>query len=189
MSIVGRRGLSPTQTSRFWRPSSAALMGEYVKGADDPWLGSPFAWIKTRPSRQVGSIGEQLVAGWFAAKGLDVLRTGDSDADRVIDGKRVEIKFSTLWESGDYVFQQIRNQRYDVALLLGLSPFAGSCWVVPKAVLLEQPFRAQGWRTSMEARPELTRSGCGSRPTLHRHGCRPTVERYRRPTRDFAACS
>jgi hypothetical protein len=116
-------------------------MGEYVKGADDPWLGSPFAWIKTRPSRQVGSIGEQLVAGWFAAKGLDVLRTGDSDADRVIDGKRVEIKFSTLWESGDYVFQQIRNQRYDVALLLGLSPFAGSCWVVPKPVLLEQPFK------------------------------------------------
>ena len=39
-----------------------------------------------------GSIGEQLVAGWFAAKGLDVLRTGDSEADRVIDGKRVEIK-------------------------------------------------------------------------------------------------
>jgi hypothetical protein len=120
---------------------SAALMGDYINPDVDPWLGSPFAWIKTRPSRQVGSIGEQLVAGWFAAKGLDVVRTGDSDADRVIDGKRVEIKFSTLWESGDYVFQQIRNQRYDVALLLGLSPFSASCWVVPKAVLLEQPFR------------------------------------------------
>jgi len=120
---------------------SAALMGDYVNPEADPWVGSPFAWIKTRPSRQVGSIGEQLVAGWFAAKGLDVLRTGDSDADRVIDGRRVEIKFSTLWESGDYVFQQIRNQRYDLALLLGLSPFSASCWVVPKAILLEQPFR------------------------------------------------
>jgi hypothetical protein len=120
---------------------SAALMGDYINPNVDPWLGSPFAWIKTRPSRQVGSIGEQLVAGWFAAKGLDVVRTGDSDADRVIDGRRVEIKFSTIWESGDYVFQQIRNQRYDVALLLGLSPFSASCWVVPKPVLLEQPFR------------------------------------------------
>jgi hypothetical protein len=29
-----------------------------------------------------------------------------------------------------------------LALLLGLSPFAASCWVVPKPVLLEQPFRA-----------------------------------------------
>lgn len=121
---------------------SATLQADYIKPDGDPWEGSPFAWIKTRPSRQVGSIGEQLVAGWCAAKGLDVVRSGDSDADRVIAGKRVEIKFSTLWEGGDYVFQQIRDQRYDVALLLGLSPFEASCWVVPKAILREQPFRA-----------------------------------------------
>ncbi len=120
---------------------SATLMSDYIKPENDPWAGSPFAWIKTRPSRQIGSIGEQLVAGWCAAKGLDVTRTGDSDADRVIAGRRVEIKFSTLWENGDYVFQQIRNQRYDVALLLGLSPLEASCWVVPKAVLRELPFR------------------------------------------------
>jgi len=141
MSIVDPSKPMSDQDTALLASISAALMGDYIKGGDDPWIGSPFAWIKTRPSRQVGSIGEQLVAGWFAAKGMDVLRTGDSDADRVIDGKRVEIKFSTLWESGDYVFQQIRNQRYDVALLLGLSPFAASCWVVPKPVLLEQPFK------------------------------------------------
>jgi len=121
--------------------TSAKLMGEYIKPDADPWAGSPFAWIKTRPSRQIGSIGEKLVADWCAAKGLTVTRTGDSDADRVIAGRRVEIKFSTLWENGDYVFQQIRDQRYDVALLLGLSPFEASCWVVPKPVLREQPFR------------------------------------------------
>jgi hypothetical protein len=120
---------------------SATLMSDYITPENDPWSGSPFAWIKTRPSRQVGSIGEQLVAGWCAAKGLDVTRTGDTEADRVIAGRRVEIKFSTLWESGDYVFQQIRNQRYDIALLLGLSPFEASCWVVPKTILREQPFR------------------------------------------------
>jgi hypothetical protein len=119
----------------------AGLMQDYVDPATDPWVGSPFAWIRTRPSRQRGAIGEQLIAGWAAAKGLDVLRTGDSDADRVINGRRIEIKFSTLWESGVYKFQQIRNQRYDTCLLLGLSPFTASCWVVPKAVLLEQPFR------------------------------------------------
>ena len=90
---------------------SATLMSDYIKPENDPWAGSPFAWIKTRPSRQIGSIGEQLVAGWCAAKGLDVTRTGDSDADRIIAGRRVEIKFSTLWENGDYVFQQIRDQR------------------------------------------------------------------------------
>jgi hypothetical protein len=121
---------------------SGTLMADYVNPENDPWVGSPFAWIKTRPSRQIGSISEQLVASWCAAKGLDVTRTGDSDADRVIAGRRVEIKFSTLWEGGDYAFQQIRDQRYDVALLLGISPMEASCWVVPKAILREEPFRS-----------------------------------------------
>jgi hypothetical protein len=120
---------------------ATTLMADYAGRAGDPWEGSPFHWIKSRPSRQVGAIGEQLIAGWCAAKGLDVVRSGDSDADRVINNKRTEIKFSTLWASGDYVFQQIRDQRYDVVVLLGLSPFAASCWVVPKAVLVEHPLR------------------------------------------------
>jgi hypothetical protein len=79
---------------------AGTLKGDYVReGPDDPWAGSPFAWIRTRPSRQVGKIGEQLVAGWCAAKGLDVTRSSNSEADRVIAGRRVEIKFSTLWET------------------------------------------------------------------------------------------
>lgn len=120
---------------------AATLMSDSINPADDPWIGSPFAWIRTRPSRQVGKIGEQLVAGWAAAKGLDVTRALNSDADRVINGRRVEIKFSTLWTGGGYKFQQIRDQQYDVAFFLGLSPFAASAWVVPKAVLMERPFR------------------------------------------------
>lgn len=120
---------------------SALLLNEYVDPTEDPWAGSPFAWIKTRPSRQVGKIGEQLVAGWAAAKGLDVSRPLSSDADRVINGRSVEIKFSTLWANGGYKFQQIRDQNYDIAFLLGLSPFAASAWVIPKYVLMERPFK------------------------------------------------
>lgn len=112
---------------------AAVLKSDYVKdGQADPWAGSPFAWIRTRPSRQVGKIGEQLVAGWCAAKGLDVTASHDSEADRIVGGHRVEIKFSTLWESGVYTFQQIRDQNYDYAILLGLSPFDAHCWVVSK---------------------------------------------------------
>ncbi len=70
------------------------------------------------------------------AKGLGVVPTGDSQADRVINGKRTEIKFSTLWTGGDYVFQQIRDQNYDQLVLLGLSPFTVKCWVVPKAIVM-----------------------------------------------------
>ena len=117
---------------------AAALKSDYVqKGTTDPWAGSPFAWIRSRPSRQVGKIGEQLVAGWCAAKGLDVTSCGDSDADRVIAGRRVEIKFSTLWASGIYKFQQLRDQDYEYAICLGVSPFDAHCWVISKEVLRE----------------------------------------------------
>ena len=117
---------------------ASALKADYVhEGAEDPWLGSPFAWIRTRPAGQVGKIGEQLVAGWCAAKGLDVVSCSDPQADRVIGGHRVEIKFSTLWESGVYKFQQVREQEYDYLICLGISPFDAHCWVIPKRLLRE----------------------------------------------------
>lgn len=107
------------------------LQAEYA--ADElAWLGSPFAWIKSRPSRQVGTIGERLVSGWLAAQDFDVARSPDSDADRLVNNHRVEIKFSTLWKSGVYKFQQLRNQDYSFAICLGISPFDAHCWIIPK---------------------------------------------------------
>lgn len=111
---------------------------DFREGEADLWADSPFKWIKTRPSRQVGKIGEKLVEHWCKKKGLDVKPSPDSQADLVIAGKRVEVKFSTLWEVGTYRFQQIRNQNYEYAVLLGLSPFEAHCWVVPKEKLLEK---------------------------------------------------
>lgn len=110
---------------------SAALEAEYQSESPE-WIGSPFAWIKTKPSRQVGAIGEKLVSGWLAARGFNVMRSGDSDADRVVEKKRVEIKFSTLWANGGYKFQQLRDQDYDLIICLGVSPFDAHCWVLPK---------------------------------------------------------
>lgn len=117
---------------------ATALKSDYVDQEVDPWAGSPFAWIRTMASRRVGKIGEQLVSGWCAAKGFDVIRSPDSDADRIIAGRRVEIKFSTLWKNGTYTFQQIRDQDYEYSIFLGLSPFSARCWVIPKEVLLQQ---------------------------------------------------
>lgn len=114
---------------------SQALQVEYTS-EDREWEGSPFAWIKSRPSRQVGAIGEKLVAGWLAARDFNVSRSPDSDADRVIEGKRVEIKFSTLWANGGYKFQQLRDQNYELAICLGVSPFSAHCWVLPKGDIL-----------------------------------------------------
>lgn len=113
------------------------------------WMGSPFAWIKTRPSRQVGTIGERLVAGWLAAKDFDVTRSPDPDADRLVNGHRIEIKFSTLWKSGIYKFQQLRDQNYAFAICLGVSPFDAHCWVIPKSEVVSR------WKASVASGREV----------------------------------
>lgn len=102
------------------------------------WVGSPFAWIKDLPSRTRGKVGEQLIERWCTAQNFDVRSSPDSEADRIISGLRVEIKLSTLWQTGKYRFQQLRDQRYDVVICLGLSPSNVHCWVLPKEVILEQ---------------------------------------------------
>ncbi|MGH9106362.1 MAG: hypothetical protein ACRDZX_11110 [Acidimicrobiales bacterium] len=55
---------------------AAMIQSEYTEPVDDPWAGSPFAWIRNRPSRQRGAIGERLVAGWCAAKNSMLLEPG-----------------------------------------------------------------------------------------------------------------
>lgn len=120
---------------RLLASKAGCLQADYADH-DADWEGSPFAWIKARPSRQVGKIGEQLVSGWCAAKGLDVTRAASTGADRNIGGREAEIKFSTLWRTGRYKFQQLRDQDYEIAILLGVSPFDAHCWVVPKRVLM-----------------------------------------------------
>lgn len=116
---------------------SASISGDYNQ-ASRLWRGSPFEWILGCPSRQKGAIFESLVAGWCAAKGLNVTRTGDSDADRVIEGLRIEIKGSTLWKAGRYKFQQLRDQNYDAAICLGISPFDAHCWTIPKNEIMRR---------------------------------------------------
>ncbi len=114
---------------------SGTIAQDYAGDGEDPWELSPFKWILGTTSRRRGAIGESLVAGWCAAKGFDVTRSPNSDADRVIAGQRIEIKFSTLWSSGVFKFQQIRDQEYDAVFCLGLAPFDAHAWLLPKSVL------------------------------------------------------
>jgi hypothetical protein len=116
---------------------SKQLYADYAD-TDVSWEGSPFAWIKHRPSRQKGAIAEKIVASLCTSCGLKVARSPDSDADRLVEGVRVEIKFSTLWKTGIYKFQQLRDQNYRIAILLGVSPFDAHCWVLTKNIILEQ---------------------------------------------------
>jgi hypothetical protein len=126
---------------------ATALLPDYSPPDDDPWEGSPFQWILSQPSRTKGAIGEALVAGWSAAKGFNVVRSPDSEADRIIEGHRIEIKFSTLWRLGGYKFQQIREQDYEYCFCLGLSPFDAHAWLLPKDILREYVIGHMGQHT------------------------------------------
>ena len=127
---------------------SGEVQKEYAQKADDPWKASPFQWITERPSRQKGAIGERLVAAWAREVGFSVSRPSDTGHDCVIAGVRVEVKFSTLWANGGYKFQQLRDQSYDVAALLGIQPQSVQLWIVPKETLWGE---AVGQHTGAEA--------------------------------------
>lgn len=138
MSRYTARGHSDTDY-QILASIATTLKSSYVReGVDDPWSSSPFGWIRHLPPATKGSIGVQLVAGWCAAKGFDVVNAGDSEADKVIAGLRVEVKFSLRWENGTYLFQQIRDQRFDYGICLGVSPLEAYVWVIPKSVLLQR---------------------------------------------------
>ena len=119
---------------------SQTLQKEYAE-ENKQWTGSPFEWIKHRPSRSIGAIGEKIVTAWLALHDFNVARAPDTEADRVVENKRLEIKFSTLWKNGTYLFEQIRDQNYDFAVFLGFSPHDAHCWVLPKADLMRM------WKT------------------------------------------
>ena len=111
------------------------LKRDYVQD-QDRWSDSPFGWLRNLPSRRRGAVFEKLFAEWCAESGFGVLKSPDSDADIVISGARVEVKGSTLWETGTYTFQQIRDQNYRVLVCLGISPFDAHCWAIPKQEIM-----------------------------------------------------
>lgn len=116
--------------------SISQILSREYQDENKQWQGSPFEWIKHRPSRSIGAIGEKIVSSWLALHDYNISRSPDSQADRLIEGKRVEIKFSTQWKNGTYLFEQIRDQNYDFAIFLGVSPHDAHCWVVPKSDIL-----------------------------------------------------
>ena len=123
-------------TPEFNLLASAAkfIKPEFEKNSS-PWAVSPFEWILALPSASKGKLGKRLVYQWCALKGLSIDSSPDSQADMMINGHRVEIKFSTLWEANIYKFQQIRDQNYEYAVCLGISPFEAHCWVISKKIL------------------------------------------------------
>jgi hypothetical protein len=116
------------------------------------WKDSPFYWVLFLPPASKGKLGAQLIKQWCSLKGLSINTSPDSQADLLINDHRVEVKFSTLWQSGIYKFQQIRDQNYEYMVCLGISPHDAHCWVISKATLEEHVIGHMGQHTGRGGR-------------------------------------
>lgn len=143
----------PVTTTDFNLLASSAT---YIRGDFEQdfsaWEGSPFAWVRNLSAGSKGRLGKHLIYQWCAVKGLSVDRSPDSEADMLVNGHRIEIKFSTLWKTGIYRFQQIRDQNYEYAICLGISPFEAHLWVISKRLLLRYVIGHLGQHTGASGR-------------------------------------
>lgn len=101
----------------------------------NPWKESPLDWVKTLSSGSFGALSKTLVTNLCRNRGFDVSKSPSPQADRLLEGFRIQIKSSRMWEEGIYKFQQIRDQEYDFLFCLGISPLDVHAWALPKEVL------------------------------------------------------
>lgn len=138
--------IEPISDFQLLATASSYIRRDFEEG-HKLWENSPFEWILQLPAGSKGKLGKYLIYQWCALKGLAVDKSSDSEADMLINGHRVEIKFSTLWKSGIYKFQQIRDQNYEYAIFLGISPFEAHCWVISKIKLKQHVIGHLGQHT------------------------------------------
>lgn len=119
---------------------------------DDPWAHSPFRWIRELQSRRRGKAGELIISNWLRDEGFEVGPSASSGSDRSVGLKQVEIKLSTRWDTGEFVFQQIRDQDYRFMILLGITPDEAQVWVLPKAVAMRHSTPQHTGRKGAETR-------------------------------------
>ncbi|RPE76006.1 MULTISPECIES: hypothetical protein [unclassified Frondihabitans] len=106
------------------------------------------------PPVKRGAVGRRLVERWARQSGFEatVWTSEDRQIYLLINGFRVQVKLSTLWQSGFYRFQQIRDREYDFCLLLGLSPTTVHAWLVPKDALDVHVIGHLGQHTGSQAK-------------------------------------
>lgn len=141
-----------TEFETFLAANQDAQLAMGVREASTPWAGSPFEWVMALASRSRGKAGEKLAEAWLRRSGFRVEPPRNSGHDRVVNDNPIEIKFSTLWQSGQYVFQQLRDQDYKYILLLGVSPHEVSVWMPPKAVAFEHAVPQHGGSLGTDTR-------------------------------------
>ncbi len=92
------------------------------------WSGSPNAWMLTLPSARKGKLGRELVVELlYLFLGVKSEKKGKAIA---VKNKKIAAKFSMLWDTSVYKFEQIRPT-FDYYCFLGISPNKFYFWIIP----------------------------------------------------------
>ena len=116
----------------------AAPFRDELERADAAWADCPLDWVRRLPSpKRRGTLGERILSAYLVEHGIAVERTPDVEADRLVGGRRMEIKTAFRSGAGTYTFMQVRPAHdYTDLLLFGISPDTAHLWIVPKHVAL-----------------------------------------------------
>ena len=176
--MVNRQELADPNVS-FLAEVASSIESEYTRDLSD-WEESPFSWIMSHPAATRGAVGKRLVSCLLDQRGLAVGSCPGRGADRLVNGRRVAIKFSMIWEGGFYRFQQIRDQDYDMLVCLGVSPFDAHSWVFTKTLLLEGWNELDGFGSQHGGHIGTDTAWIHVNQRLLKLGSRSMVERCRR---------
>jgi hypothetical protein len=90
----------------------------------DPYRGSPLMAMKSLSSKKKGKFFEKIYEEYASEQGKKVSGPGNSDHDRIVDGRKKEIKGSFLWGTGTHFrWQQIRpEQDYEDIVFIAAYP-------------------------------------------------------------------
>jgi hypothetical protein len=101
------------------------LYSEIIKDKSlDSYVDSAFLPLKNMSSRKKGKYFERIAKEYLLNLGFVISKASSTDNDFIVEGIKVEVKGSFLWEGNKgFKFQQIRtNQNYDVIIFISIFP-------------------------------------------------------------------
>lgn len=104
---------------------------------NDPgeWAGTGrYWWWELLIGKRRGTAAEYWLMRFLSLQGFSVETSKESSDDGYINGVRVEIKCSA-GPSRTVMARQIRDQDYELCLILWLAPVDQRLWVIPKEVV------------------------------------------------------
>lgn len=106
---------------------AADLRSEYPE--NQAWATSSLNWIRALPPASKGTVGRDIASGLLQHCDLTV---SASKKTLQVNGNRISVKTSLMWEAGFVMFQNIRNSNADFLLCLGLYPGKSFGWLIPQ---------------------------------------------------------